>query len=540
MKKLFPAVILAAFSFFLLGCPGEIPEPDPIPEVKTYTVTYVSEHGNVPEKIEVEENTLLLEKDLPVLTAESFNFKGWFDGETQAIAGTYKVSKDVTLTAKWEKVPAEEPPAEEPPAEEPPAEEPPVEEPPAEEPPVEEPPAEEPPVEEPPLEASPELTPPDYDLPSPNAEGFPFEVGKKYSTLEYEYYDDGSNIKYAFYFTYEFMENGRVLFSENSFTDKDRVYKRMEFTIVPKADENVFYLVPQSTWLEFEGNTPLGENYKGMTTYEQYMPIYKTLVTKEEFWKAVLVQKSMFIENVTLLKLLDYLEKYPVLKKYLNDKNEINREQVLADEETKDIWLAFEDSIAGISDDEFVQYVLQYMIETVYREMYNIYPVPANIPITFETYLSLLSKTINELAMESFFRVRKFEYSSDSTVYKTKEDSEKKENNLSGWKIREVIPEAIDTLEEVIQGGYTFVSADNKASIGKSYFSPEKNVDLYILSASSTAIKLADGTVSPVTISGKGQSLKLSITYKGITTELSPFNQEVAGLGSMILFEVTE
>lgn len=125
MKKLFPAVILAAFSFFLLGCPGEIPEPDPIPEVKTYTVTYISEHGNVPEKIEVEENTLLLEKDLPVLTAESFNFKGWFDGETQAIAGTYKVSKDVTLTAKWEKVPAEEPPVANPPKEDPPASNPP-------------------------------------------------------------------------------------------------------------------------------------------------------------------------------------------------------------------------------------------------------------------------------------------------------------------------------------------------------------------------------------------------------------------------------
>ena len=72
---------------------------------KTFEVTYSSEHATAPSKITVEENTKLTAAQLPALTAEGFTFNGWFDGETQAKADEYIVTKDVTLTAKWEVIP---------------------------------------------------------------------------------------------------------------------------------------------------------------------------------------------------------------------------------------------------------------------------------------------------------------------------------------------------------------------------------------------------------------------------------------------------
>jgi len=72
-----------------------------------YTVTYESDWG---EKITVTENTVLTEKELPVLTevkydslGEGYVFDGWYDGDTLAIAGNYTVTKDVKLVAKWTK-----------------------------------------------------------------------------------------------------------------------------------------------------------------------------------------------------------------------------------------------------------------------------------------------------------------------------------------------------------------------------------------------------------------------------------------------------
>lgn len=75
-----------------------------------YTVTYESDLGSV-EKITVTENTVLTEKELPVLTEVRYDdyygygyvFDGWYDGDTLAIAGNYTVTRDVTLVAKWTK-----------------------------------------------------------------------------------------------------------------------------------------------------------------------------------------------------------------------------------------------------------------------------------------------------------------------------------------------------------------------------------------------------------------------------------------------------
>lgn len=74
------------------------------PEIKKYTVTYSTAQGSAPAQIEVDENTVLTAEQLPELSADGYIFGGWYDGETVAVEGTYKVTKDVTLTAKWEKL----------------------------------------------------------------------------------------------------------------------------------------------------------------------------------------------------------------------------------------------------------------------------------------------------------------------------------------------------------------------------------------------------------------------------------------------------
>ena len=64
------------------------------------TVTYSTEHATAPEKLTVTDGTALTAEQLPALTESGYTFGGWYDGETKAEAG-YKVTKDVTLTAKW-------------------------------------------------------------------------------------------------------------------------------------------------------------------------------------------------------------------------------------------------------------------------------------------------------------------------------------------------------------------------------------------------------------------------------------------------------
>lgn len=82
----------------------QTPSSPEIPVV-TYKVTFITEHGTLPDSIKngitVNENSVLKADNLPSLSSEGFAFGGWYDGETLAVANEYKVTKNVTLTAKW-------------------------------------------------------------------------------------------------------------------------------------------------------------------------------------------------------------------------------------------------------------------------------------------------------------------------------------------------------------------------------------------------------------------------------------------------------
>ena len=98
MTKGLAALLMAlALVFGFASCKTESEE-----ETVYRTVTYSTEHATAPEKLTVTDGTALTAEQLPALTAEGYAFGGWYDGQTKAEAG-YKVTKDVTLTAKWTK-----------------------------------------------------------------------------------------------------------------------------------------------------------------------------------------------------------------------------------------------------------------------------------------------------------------------------------------------------------------------------------------------------------------------------------------------------
>ena len=68
----------------------------------TYTVTYETIRGTVPKTITVNATTILSNNELPVLTYDGYYFDGWYDGNNKAIAGSYAVTKNITLHAKWD------------------------------------------------------------------------------------------------------------------------------------------------------------------------------------------------------------------------------------------------------------------------------------------------------------------------------------------------------------------------------------------------------------------------------------------------------
>ena len=96
MTKGLAALLTAlALVFTFASCKTESEE-----ETVYRTVTYSTEHATAPEKLTVTDGTALTAEQLPALTESGYTFGGWYDGETKAEAG-YKVTKDVTLTAKW-------------------------------------------------------------------------------------------------------------------------------------------------------------------------------------------------------------------------------------------------------------------------------------------------------------------------------------------------------------------------------------------------------------------------------------------------------
>ncbi len=99
--------IICAFTFFsMIGCDnGTTPDtPDTM-----YTVTYKSQYGAPPSAIKVKKDTILTAEQLPPVSyTGDYEFIGWYDGDVLAVADVYKVVKDVTLNAKWEKASAQE------------------------------------------------------------------------------------------------------------------------------------------------------------------------------------------------------------------------------------------------------------------------------------------------------------------------------------------------------------------------------------------------------------------------------------------------
>ena len=72
--------------------------------VKTYTVTFETEYGTAPAKIEgLKKGDRLTEEQLKALEdVTGYKFDGWFSGETQFTTET-EITSDITLTAKWTK-----------------------------------------------------------------------------------------------------------------------------------------------------------------------------------------------------------------------------------------------------------------------------------------------------------------------------------------------------------------------------------------------------------------------------------------------------
>ena len=70
--------------------------------VKTYTVTFETEHGTAPAKIEgLKKGDKLTEEQLKALeNVTGYRFDGWFDGETQ-FTTEMEITSNLTLTAKW-------------------------------------------------------------------------------------------------------------------------------------------------------------------------------------------------------------------------------------------------------------------------------------------------------------------------------------------------------------------------------------------------------------------------------------------------------
>ena len=106
MKKLvLVGLILLASVMVLLplvGCKSEVDPEPPKYTVKFSKGSNTDEVSDLPAELTVESGTVLTAEQLKSLAdTENCCFTGWYDGETEVEAGTYKVTKDVTLTAGW-------------------------------------------------------------------------------------------------------------------------------------------------------------------------------------------------------------------------------------------------------------------------------------------------------------------------------------------------------------------------------------------------------------------------------------------------------
>lgn len=80
---------------------------------KNYTVTYKSEYGTAPQPLTIQENTVLSSANLPEINFAGYyedsntyikcTFEGWYMGSTKLTAGSFTITDNITLIAKWSK-----------------------------------------------------------------------------------------------------------------------------------------------------------------------------------------------------------------------------------------------------------------------------------------------------------------------------------------------------------------------------------------------------------------------------------------------------
>ncbi len=73
---------------------------DPVVEVEKFTIKFDSDGGSDVESITFEKGESMA---LPECKKEGYTFIGWYDGDAE-YKDTKEIEKDITLTAKWEKV----------------------------------------------------------------------------------------------------------------------------------------------------------------------------------------------------------------------------------------------------------------------------------------------------------------------------------------------------------------------------------------------------------------------------------------------------
>ena len=67
-----------------------------------YSVSYVNDKGDVPDTFLTTDGAVLSTIQLPEMTCKGYKFLGWYSGTTKAVAGSYTIYDNITLTAKWQ------------------------------------------------------------------------------------------------------------------------------------------------------------------------------------------------------------------------------------------------------------------------------------------------------------------------------------------------------------------------------------------------------------------------------------------------------
>ena len=103
MKKKFNSLFVILLAMAMIFAFGSCSDDEGEDSVKTYTVSYETRLGTVPDSITVKEGTVLSQTHLPSLNQREYTFEGWYEKDTdiKAEVGVYTVKNDVVLQASW-------------------------------------------------------------------------------------------------------------------------------------------------------------------------------------------------------------------------------------------------------------------------------------------------------------------------------------------------------------------------------------------------------------------------------------------------------